>query len=162
MILFVCMQAQYNAPIADLGTTGVPAYRVRVACDYFKSTTLSTTELMGNMVSALAVFNANTTTSTGCLDTSGATAEPEPEAPGTAEAPAVTTLDVSVASPEAEPEPNAIPEPSSSDKFAYQVRCLPEEVFLCHPSCRQSLVSGCTYTVQHAFVISALQMHVFT
>ncbi len=144
MTLFVCVQAQYNAPIADLGTTGVPAYRVRVACDYFESTTLSTTELLENMVSALAVFNANTTTSTGCLDTSGATAEPEPGAPVTAEAPSgiVTTLDVSVASPEAEPEPNATPELSSSDKFAYQVRCLPGEVFQCHPSCRQSLVSG--------------------
>ncbi|KAL0046716.1 hypothetical protein WJX82_008183 [Trebouxia sp. C0006] len=115
--------AQYNAPIADLGTTGVPAYRVRVACNYFESTTLTTTQLLGNMVSALAVFNANTTTSTGCLDTSGATAEPEPESAVTAEGPAesVTTLDVSVASPEAEPEPNATPEPSSSDKFAYQV-----------------------------------------
>ena len=144
MTLFVCVQAQYNAPIADLGTTGVPAYRVRVACDYFESTTLSTTELLENMVSALAIFNANTTTSTGCLDTSGATAEPEPGAPVTAEAPSgiVTTLDVSVASPEAEPEPNATPELSSSDKFAYQVRCLPGEVFQCHPSCRQSLVSG--------------------
>ncbi len=130
MKLFMCMQAQYNAPIADLGTTGVPAYRVRVACNYFESTTLTTTQLLGNMVSALAVFNANTTTSTGCLDTSGATAEPEPESPVTAEGPteSVTTLDVSVASPEAEPEPNATPEPSSSDKFAYQVRCLPEEV----------------------------------
>lgn len=113
--------AQYNAPIADLGTAGVPAYRVRVACNYFKSTTLSTTQLLGNMVSALAVFNANTTTSNGCLDITGATAEPEPEAPGTAEPPSVTTLDVSVASPEAEPEPNATPELSSSDKFAYQV-----------------------------------------
>ncbi|DBA69290.1 TPA: hypothetical protein ACH3X2_012961 [Trebouxia sp. C0005] len=113
--------AQYNAPIADLGLAGVPAYRVRVACNYFKSTTLSTTQLLSNMVSALAVFNANTTTSNGCLDVTGATAEPEPEAPGTAEPPSVTTLDVSVASPEAEPEPNATPEPSSSDKFAYQV-----------------------------------------
>ena len=119
MKLFMCMQAQYNAPIADLGTTGVPAYRVRVACNYFESTTLTTTQLLGNMVSALAVFNANTTTSTGCLDTSGATEGPTES---------VTTLDVSVASPEAEPEPNATPEPSSSDKFAYQVRCLPEEV----------------------------------
>ncbi len=157
------MQAQYNAPIADLGTLGVPAYRVRVSCDYFKSTTLSTTQLLGNMVSALAVFNANTTTSTGCLDITGATAEPEPEAPGTAEAPSesVTTLDVSVASPEAEPEPNATPEPSSSDKFAYQVRCLPEEVFQCRPSCRQTLVPGQTYTVQPAFVSQALRMHAF-
>ena len=138
------MQAQYNAPIADLGTTGVPAYRVRVACNYFESTTLTTTQLLGNMVSALAVFNANTTTSTGCLDTSGATAEPEPESPVTAEGPteSVTTLDVSVASPEAEPEPNATPEPSSSDKFAYQVRCLPEEVFQFHLFCGQSLVCG--------------------
>ncbi|DBA80617.1 hypothetical protein WJX77_006015 [Trebouxia sp. C0004] len=113
--------AQYNAPIAGLGQAGVPAYRVRVACNYLKSTTLSTAQLLGNMVSALAVFNANTTTSNGCLDISGATAEPEPEAPGTAEPPSVTTLDISVASPEAEPEPNARPEPSSSDKFAYQV-----------------------------------------
>ena len=74
------------------------------------------------MVSALAVFNANTTTSAGCLDTTGATAEPEPEAPGTAEAPSSeTTLDVIVASPEAEPEPHATPEQSSYTKFAYQV-----------------------------------------
>jgi hypothetical protein len=131
-MLFVCVQAQYNAPIADSGQAGVPAYRVRVACNYFKSTTLSTTQLLSNMVIALAVFNANTTTSNGCLDTSGATAEPEPEAPGTAEPPSVTTLDVSVASPEAEPEPNAKPEPSSSEKFAYQVLCLPEEVSQCY------------------------------
>lgn len=116
------MQAQYNAPTANLGTYGIPAYRVRVACEYYASTTLSTTELLGNMVSALAVFNANTTTSTGCLDTTGATAEPEPEAPGTAEAPTSgTTLDVIVASPEAEPEPHATPEQTSSTKFAYQV-----------------------------------------
>ncbi len=131
-MLFVCVQAQYNAPIADSGQAGVPAYRVRVACNYFKSTTLSTTQLLSNMVIALAVFNANTTTSNGCLDTSGATAEPEPEAPGTAEPPSVTTLDVSVASPEAEPEPNAKPEPSSSEKFAYQVLRLPEEVSQCY------------------------------
>ena len=151
----VHVQAQYNAPIADLGTAGVPAYRVRVACNYFKSTTLSTTQLLGNMVSALAVFNANTTTSNGCLDIIGATAEPEPEAPGTAEPPSVTTLDVSVASPEAEPEPNATPELSSSDKFAYQVRCLPEDVFQCNSSCRKTLVSGQKYSVQHASITKA-------
>lgn len=121
----VHVQAQYNAPIADVGTYGVPAYRVRAGCELFSSADLSTSELLGNMVGALAVFNANTTTANGCLDTTGATAEPEPEAPSEAEPPsAVTTLDITAASPEAEPEPNAEPEPTSSYKFAFQV-CAP-------------------------------------
>ncbi len=116
------MQAQYNAPTADLGTAGVPAYRVRVACELFSSSSLSTSDLLGNMVTAISIFNANTTTSNGCLDITGATAEPEPEPPGTAEAPAATAeLDIIEASPEAEPEPSAEAEPTADTQFAYQV-----------------------------------------
>ena len=133
------LQAQYNAPIADLGQEGIPPYRVRVACEYLSDPNLSNSSLLGNMTSALAVFSANTTTSQGCLDITGAPSEPEPEAPGTAEPPsAVDSYQVSGAAPEASPSQHeeeehrgtsptpAAPEAeaeglSADDKFGYQV-----------------------------------------
>ena len=62
------LQAQYNAPLPDLGQLGVPAYRVRVACEYLSSPTLSTPDLLAGMTAALAV---STVTQGQCLDTTG-------------------------------------------------------------------------------------------
>ena len=108
----------------------VPAYRVRVACNFFESTSLSTSQLLANMASALAVFNPEVTTLTGCFSPTGATAEAEPEPPGEAEPPTLTTTGISVASPEAEPEPTAKPGLSSGIKWAYQVWCLSSESYV--------------------------------
>lgn len=125
--MFTCnlrVQAQYNAPIADLGTFGVPAYRVRVACEYLSDPTLSGSDLLGAMTQAIAVFTANSTVANGCLDITGATSEPEPTTPGAALPPtSFITSDSPVASPEAapEPEPEAEAEADAGIKFAYQV-----------------------------------------
>ncbi len=116
------VQAQYNAPIADLGTAGVPAYRVRVACDLLSDLSLEGSDLLAAMVDALAVFTANASIANGCLDITGATAEPEPEPPGTASAPASYIAALApAAAPEAAPASAAQPELSSSQKFSYQV-----------------------------------------
>ncbi len=112
------MQAQYNAPIADLGTAGVPAYRVRVACDFLSDSSLEGSDLLAAMVDALAVFTANGSVANGCLDITGATADPEPEPPGTASAPASY---IAALAPAAAPAGAAQPELSSSQKFSYQV-----------------------------------------
>ncbi len=127
-ILYV--QAQYNAPIADLGTFGVPAYRVRVACDLLSDSSLEGSDLLAAMVDALAVFTANASVANGCLDITGATAEPEPEPPGMASAPAsyIAAL-VPAAAPEAAPASAAQPELSSSQKFSYQVCVVAVVVF---------------------------------
>ena len=114
------MQAQYNAPIADLGTFGVPAYRVRVACDLLSDSSLEGSNLLAAMVDALAIFTANASVANGCLDITGATAEPE--RPGTASAPASYIAALApAAAPEAAPASAAQPELSSSQKFSYQV-----------------------------------------
>ncbi|DBA71821.1 TPA: hypothetical protein ACH3X2_010974 [Trebouxia sp. C0005] len=64
--------AQYNAPIANVGTLGVPAYRVRVACDLLSDSSLAGSDLLAAMVDALAVFTANASIANGCLDITGA------------------------------------------------------------------------------------------
>ena len=116
------MQAQYNAPTADLGTAGVPAYRVRVACDFLSDSSLEGSDLLAAMVDALAVFTANASIAGGCLDITGASAEPEPEPPGTASAPASYVAALApAAAPEAAPASAVQPELSSSRKFSYQV-----------------------------------------
>ncbi len=116
------VQAQYNAPVADLGTAGVPAYRVRVACDFLSDSSLEGSDLLAAMVDALAVFTANASIANGCLDITGASAEPEPEPPGTASAPASYIAALApAAAPEAAPAGAAQPELSSSQKFGYQV-----------------------------------------
>lgn len=46
----------------------MPAYQVRVACDFLKSSNLSTPQLLGGMKSALSVFSV---TQNQCLKTSG-------------------------------------------------------------------------------------------
>ena len=118
MQLLLGMQAQYNCPEGD-PTIGAPAYRVRVACNYFKQTNLSTTELLGTMVSALAVFgrqlpvNRSFSTSNGCLRTAGLQSgfiQYEPTI--TAEAPSVSAPTVSEAAAAPGPEPMATPEPT--------------------------------------------------
>ena len=125
------VQAQYNAPVANLGTAGVPAYRVRVACDLLSNSSLEGSDLLAAMVDALAVFTANVSIANGCLDITGATAEPEPEPPGTASAPASYIAALApAAAPEAAPASAAQPELSSSQKFGYQV-CAVAVVVVC-------------------------------
>lgn len=129
------MQSQYNAPIADLGTTGIPANRVQVACELFSDSSLQGSDLLGAMVTAMGVFTANASLANGCLDITGATPEPEPEPYGPAEAPATGIAGLA---PEPEPEAEAelkladpkLADPndfvfafSAGEKFAYQVRC---------------------------------------
>lgn len=116
------LQAQYNAPIADLGTAGVPAYRVRVACDYLGDDSLAGSELVSAMAEALEVFTANASYANGCLDITGASAEPEPEPPGAASAPAsYIAAFTPAAAPAASTTTAAEPELSSGQKFSYQV-----------------------------------------
>lgn len=57
MLPATCLQAQYNAPTPDLGGLGIPAYRVRVGCNYLADANISTTKLLSGMGAALGVFN---------------------------------------------------------------------------------------------------------
>ena len=84
------MQAQHNAPIADYGGEGIPANRVQVACQFLSNSSLDGSNLLGAMVQAIAAFTGNASMANGCLDITGAAAEPEPEPEpyGPAEAPA--------------------------------------------------------------------------
>ena len=126
--LLLGIQAQYNCPSAD-PSSGAPAYPVRVACDYFKQTNLSTADLLGTMVSALAVFgrvspvDKSISTPNGCLRVTRLrfhTVQYEP--PATAEPPSVSVPAVSVVAAAPGPEPMATPEPTGSANFLYQVR----------------------------------------
>lgn len=129
------LQAQYNAPISDYGGVGIPANRVQVACEFLSDSSLEGNDLMAAMVRAVATFSGNASVATGCLDITGAAAEPEPEPEpyGPAGAPAG---DVAGLVPEAEPEPESATSPSkqstsagdtvfqytAGEKFGYQVR----------------------------------------
>lgn len=144
------LQSQANAPVANYGTFGAPANRVRVACESLSDSSLEGDELMAAMVRALAAFSGNATVTRGCLDITDAAAQPEPE-PGSAEAPAGEPAGpLPDAAPEAEAVPvsggsrkqatpagDAVFQYSSDQKFAYQVRhavctvCLP--CWHCHP-----------------------------
>lgn len=134
-VLFQWVSAsQFNSPVADLGTAGVPGYRVRVACQYLSDASLSGSTLLSNMVSALNVFNANASTTGGCLDITESPTEPESEPPGTSSSPsASSSYGVNTAAPEAAPTheeaqqtekatpQEAEPELSADDIFGYQV-----------------------------------------
>lgn len=132
------LQAQYNAPMADYGALGIPANRVQVACELLSDSTLEGSNLLSAMVNATSVFTGNASVSGGCLDITGAAAEPEPEPEpyGPAQAPAGDVADlIPKAEPEAVPSANlqqssgqdnatdAVFQFSASDKFGYQVRC---------------------------------------
>ncbi|KAL3145923.1 hypothetical protein ABBQ38_015287 [Trebouxia sp. C0009 RCD-2024] len=128
--------AQYNAPMADYGALGIPANRVQVACELLSDSTLEGSNLLSAMVNATSVFTGNASVSGGCLDITGAAAEPEPEPEpyGPAQAPAGDVADlIPKAEPEAVPSANlqqssgqdnatdAVFQFSASDKFGYQV-----------------------------------------
>lgn len=129
------MQAQYNAPVADYGGEGIPANRVQAACQFLSDSSLDGSNLLRAMVQATAAFSGNASVANGCLDITGAAAEPEPEPEpyGPSEAPAG---DAAGLVPEAEPEPEAATSSPSkqmasasdtvfqytaSQKFGYQV-----------------------------------------
>lgn len=129
------MQAQYNAPVADYGGEGIPANRVQVACQFLSDSSLDGSNLLGAMLRAIAAFSGNARVANGCLDITGAAAEPEPEPEpyGPAEAPAG---DAAGLFPEAEPESEAATSSprqqltsasdtvfryTASEKFGYQV-----------------------------------------
>ena len=126
------LQSQYNAPVADVGTFGIPANRVQTACELFSDSTLQGSDLLGNMALAMGVFTANSSLANGCLDITGAAPEPEPEPYGPTEAPASGLAELA---PEPEPEESdpydAVFQLSAGDRFAYQVRhtCLLGEPF---------------------------------
>ena len=63
-----CLQAQYNAPTPDLGGPGIPAYRVRVGCNYLADANISTAKLLSGMGAAIGVFNG---AQSQCLKTRG-------------------------------------------------------------------------------------------
>ena len=116
------LQSQYNAPLADFGATGIPANRVQVACDLFNDSSMQASDLLSAMTTAMGIFTANASLANGCLDITGATAEPEPEPYGPAEAPATGVVNLA---PEPEPElsdsSDSVFVLSAGDKFAYQV-----------------------------------------
>ena len=125
------LQAQYNAPIADYGGVGIPANRVRVACELLSDSTLEGSNLLTAMVSATSVFDGNASVSRGCLDITGAQPEPYGPAPAPAgdvanQAPKAESETVSRANPKqistADIPTDAVFSFTSSDKFDYQVR----------------------------------------
>ena len=136
MSFFPCLlQAQYNAPLSDLGQEGLPPYRVRVACQQLSTANLTGTNLLRSMTRALNVFTANTSYTGGCLDLAETPPEPEPEPPGNHTPSASGNYGVSQAAPEAAPQhesaqqekaapaPQAAPELSADDIFGFQVGC---------------------------------------
>ena len=114
------LQSQYNAPIADLGTTGIPANRVQTACGLFSDSSMQGSDLLSAMVTAMGIFTANASLANGCLDITGATPEPEPEPYVPAEAPASAIASLAPG-PELSNPNDAVFVLSAGDKFAYQV-----------------------------------------
>ena len=123
------LQSQYNSPVANLGTGGVPGDCEWMACQYLSDANFSGTSLfsIAAIMFSCAVLQSQ-------FNTESPT-EPEPEPPGTSSSPsASSSYGVNTAAPEAAPTheeaqqtekatpQEAEPELSADDIFGYQVR----------------------------------------